>query len=50
MNIKNRVDTIRDDGRDEFDGNDVSTLIGDALTAVNLLTRGPCDGFLSAPE
>ena len=49
-NIKNRVDTIRDDGPDAFDSNDVGTLIGDALTAVNLLTRGTCEGFIAAPE
>jgi Peptidase family M28 len=46
VNIKNRVDAIRDDGAANFDSNDVSTLIGDAVTAVNLLTRGACDGFV----
>ena len=49
-NIKNRVDTIRDDGPDEFEQNDVTTLIGDAVTAVNLLTRGTCESFVAAPE
>ena len=50
VNIRNRVDAIRDAGPGQFDQNDVSTLIGDAVTAVNLLTRGPCDGFLADPE
>ena len=49
-NIQTRVDTIRDDGPDEFESNDVSTLIGDAVTAVNLLTRGSCESFVAAPE
>jgi Peptidase family M28 len=49
-NIKTRVDTIRDDGPAEFESNDVTTLIGDAVTAVNLLTRGTCEGFIAAPE
>jgi hypothetical protein len=46
VEIRNRVDAIRDDGPANFDQNDVNTLIGDALNAVNLLTRGPCDGFV----
>ena len=50
LNIQARVDTIRDDGPDEFESNDVSTLIGDAVTAVNLLTRGTCESFIAAPE
>ena len=49
-NIQTRVDAIRDDGPDEFESNDVSTLIGDAVTAVNLLTRGTCESFVAAPE
>ncbi len=49
-NIQTRVDTIRDDGPDEFESNDVSTLIGDAVTAVNMLTRGSCESFVAAPE
>jgi hypothetical protein len=49
-NIKTRVDAIRDDGPDEFEQNDVSTLIGDAVTAVNLLTRGTCESFIPASE
>jgi hypothetical protein len=49
-NIKTRVDTIRDDGPDEFEQNDVSTLIGDAVTAVNLLTRGTCESFIPVAE
>jgi hypothetical protein len=49
-NIQTRVDAIRDDGPDEFESNDVTTLIGDAVTAVNLLTRGTCEGFIAAPE
>jgi hypothetical protein len=46
LNIKARADAIRDDGPENFDSNDVNTLVGDALNAVNLLTRGPCDGFI----
>jgi hypothetical protein len=46
LNIKARADAIRDDGAANFDSNDVNTLVGDALNAVNLLTRGTCDGFL----
>ena len=49
-NIQTRVDAIRDDGPDEFESNDVTTLIGDAVTAVNLLTRGTCESFVAAPE
>ncbi len=45
-NIKTRVDAIRDDGAANFDSNDVNVIVGDALNAVNLLTRGPCDGFI----
>jgi hypothetical protein len=45
--IKNREDAIRDEGPANFDQNDVNTLVGDALNAVNLLTRGDCDGFLA---
>jgi Zn-dependent M28 family amino/carboxypeptidase len=44
--IKARVDAIRDDGAANFDSNDVNVIVGDALNAVNLLTRGPCDGFV----
>jgi Zn-dependent M28 family amino/carboxypeptidase len=47
QNIKTRADTIRDEGAANFDQNDVNTLVGDALNAVNLLTRGDCDGFLA---
>jgi hypothetical protein len=50
LNIQARVDTIRDDGPEEFESNDVSTLIGDAVTAVNLLTRGTCESFIAPPE
>ena len=41
------MDAIRDDGPENFDQADINTLISDALTAVNLLTRGDCDGFLA---
>jgi Zn-dependent M28 family amino/carboxypeptidase len=47
QNIKTRADTIRDEGAANFDQNDVNVLVGDALNAVNLLTRGDCDGFLA---
>jgi aminopeptidase YwaD len=46
LDIKAEADAIRDDGPENFDSGDVNTLIVDALNAVNLLTRGPCDGFL----
>ena len=35
-----------DEGRAQFGDDDVAPLLGDAVTAVNLLTRGGCDGFL----
>ncbi|MBN1528058.1 MAG: M20/M25/M40 family metallo-hydrolase [Thermoleophilaceae bacterium] len=44
--IKARVDALRDAGEENFDSNDVGPLLGDAATAVSLLTRGACDGFL----
>jgi hypothetical protein len=50
INIRNRVDAIRDDGPAAFDEADVSTLIGDAVNAVNLLTRGTCESFVPAPQ
>ena len=33
------------EGRAAFGSDDVSTLLGDAATAVSLLTRGTCEGF-----
>jgi Zn-dependent M28 family amino/carboxypeptidase len=46
LTIKSRMDALRDGGEANFDSNDVGPLLGDAVTAVNLLTRGQCDGFL----
>ncbi|HEU0024618.1 MAG TPA: M20/M25/M40 family metallo-hydrolase [Thermoleophilaceae bacterium] len=45
--IRDEVNALVAEGREAFDSSDVSTLIGDAVTAVNLLTRGACDGFLA---
>jgi hypothetical protein len=44
--IQGRVDAMRDAGAANFDSNDIGPLLGDAATAVGLLTRGSCDGFL----
>jgi hypothetical protein len=49
LDIQETVRGLADEGEAAFDSNDVSTLIGNAASAVNLLTRGSCDGFLSAP-
>ncbi len=46
LGIKSRMDAVRDAGEANFDSNDIGPLLGDAVTAVNLLTRGQCDGFL----
>jgi hypothetical protein len=35
------------DGPAQFDGNDVTAILSGAVSAVNLLTSGPCDGFLA---
>jgi hypothetical protein len=34
-------------GEAQFNSNDVSTLLGGAANAVNILTTGTCDGFLA---
>jgi Peptidase family M28 len=38
------------EGRAAFGPDDVGTLLGNAASIVELLTRGPCDGFLAAPR
>ena len=35
------------DGQAAFGSDDVNTLLGDAATAVSLLTHGDCDGFIA---
>ncbi len=44
--IRNAAQKRVDEGRAQFGSDDVAPLLGDAVTAVNLLTRGTCDGFL----
>jgi hypothetical protein len=45
--VRSDMQRIVDDGRAAFDSADVTTTLVNAATTVNLLTRLPCDGFLS---
>jgi hypothetical protein len=45
--VRSDMQRIVDEGRAAFDSTDVSVTLGDAATTVSLLTRLPCDGFLS---
>jgi hypothetical protein len=47
LKFRDDVDAIVAAGAGAFDDADVATLIGGAATAVNILTTGPCDGFIS---
>jgi hypothetical protein len=45
--IRNEVHALVSDGQAAFGSDDVNTLLGDAATAVSLLTHGDCDGFIA---
>lgn len=45
--IASDLATIVAEGEENFDAADINTLLLSALTAVNLLTTGECDGFLA---
>lgn len=45
--VRSDMQRIVGEGRAAFDSADVSATLGNAATTVNLLTRLPCDGFLS---
>jgi hypothetical protein len=47
LKFRDDVDAIVAAGAGAFDDTDVATLIGGAATAVNILTTGACDGFIS---
>jgi Peptidase family M28 len=47
LKFRDDVDAIVAAGAGAFDDADVATLIGGAATAVNILTTGTCDGFIS---
>jgi hypothetical protein len=47
LKFRDDVDAIVAAGAGAFDDADVTTLIGGAATAVNILTTGTCDGFIS---
>jgi hypothetical protein len=47
LSFRDSINTIVAAGPASFGDDDVATLIGGAATAVNILTTGACDGFLS---
>jgi len=47
QDFRTQLNQVVADGPGNFDGSDVSNLLSGAATAVNLLTSGPCDGFLA---
>jgi Zn-dependent M28 family amino/carboxypeptidase len=47
QDFRTQLNQVVADGPGNFDGTDVNNLLGGAATAVNLLTSGPCDGFLA---
>ena len=44
--FRDTLNTIVADGAGAFDSNDVAAVIAGAASAVQILTSGPCDGFL----
>jgi hypothetical protein len=47
LGFKNLLNQTVADGAANFDSNDIPPLLNGAVTAVNLLTSGTCDGFLA---
>ena len=47
LQFKSDLDAVVGRGEAQFTSNDVNTLLGGAVNAVNLLTTGVCDGFLA---
>ena len=45
LDIKTKLDAVVAAGTAEFGNDDVSTLLGGAITTVNTLASGACDGF-----
>ena len=44
------IQAIVDAGPAAFDQDDVAAMLGNANTAVNLMTSGPCSSFAAEPE
>jgi hypothetical protein len=47
LDFKSLLNQTVADGAANFDANDIPPLLNGAVNAVNLLTSGPCDGFLA---